>query len=141
MKALLRLLCGLVDFIIITVVCQIVFIGLFGMPMDSIAPLVLTMMVFCIYNGLFVRYMHGQTPGKAVGRLVVIDAEFPPSEMQKPEFHALLLREACKALYLVPVVGWAIGLAAIVMIIFKREPLHDKVGKTTVIFVGRKKPD
>jgi len=137
-KAMLRLLCALVDWIIVMFACQIVLIGLFNVPMNiGFTAQTFFMIVYCIYNGLFTRYMHGQTPGKAVGRLAVIDSEFPPEEKQKPAMNDLILRESCKALFFFPIVGWLVGLVTIIILLLGYEPLHDRVGKTTVIFIKR----
>ena len=140
MKKVLRLLCGLIDFVIVTVLCQAVLIGVFNIPLNAgFAPLLLLIAAYCMYNGLLTRYMGGQTPGKVIGKIAVIDAEAPPEEKRpRPDPHDLLLREGCKALYLVPVIGWIFGSISIIMILIGVKTLHDRVGKTTVIFVGRK---
>ena len=148
MRKILRLLCALVDGVIVMFACQIVLFGLFGVPLDgSFTAQTFFMLVYCVYNGLFLRYMHGQTPGKAIGRLVVV--ELPLEEnlanlqkgqrgrnWQKISLHVLFLRESCKAMYFFPLVGWIAGLVAIGMILFGREPLHDRLSQTVVVFVG-----
>jgi len=145
MKKILRLLCALVDWIVVMFASQIVLIGLFGVPLDeSFTAQTFFMLVYCVYNGLFLRYMNGQTPGKAIGRLVV--AELPLEEgenfsknfnrRQKPGLHVLFMRESCKALYFFPLIGWVAGLVAVVMILFGKEPLHDRLSQTVVVFVG-----
>ena len=143
MKIFLRILCYLVDFIIIMFAVQIVLIGFLDMPMDvGLTPITFFMMTYCIYNVLFTYYMHGQTPGKAVGRLCVVDDRQPVEESKKqstPELHALFLRETCKALYFFPIVGQLAGLVMLFMIIIGRAPLHDRVGKTAVVFIGKSK--
>jgi len=132
---------------------QIVLIGFFDMPMDSgLTPITFFMMIYCIYNVLFTYYMNGQTPGKAVGRLCVIDDSQPieteeteETEIEegkrqpKLELHALFLRETCKAFYFFPVVGWLFGLIMLFLVIIGRAPLHDRVGKTTILFIGKPK--
>ena len=135
-KIIVRLLCGLVDWIIVTVVCQIVLFGILNVEM-GLTPLIYFMIVYCVYNGLFVKYMHGQTPGKALGRLVVINTENPPNERQQIALFNLFLRESCKALYFFPIAGWLAGLVSVVLILVQRTPFHDSIGRTMVVFVGK----
>jgi len=139
---------------------QITVFGFFGVPMYAgLTPITFFIVIYCVYNVLFTYYMNGQTPGKALGRLVVVDeysyggqhasvqisnAELHPPAIdgelrQKPELTALFLRESCKAMYSFPVVGWVAGLMAIIMLMAGRVPLHDRVGKTVVVFVGKVK--
>ena len=139
-KAMLRLLCGLVDWIIVMFASQVVLIGLFDIPMGAgFTAEAFFMLAYCVYNILLVRYMHGQTAGKAIGRLVVIDAEFPLEEWKRPGFHMLLLRESCKTMYFFPIVGWLAGLVSVVLLLAKRAPLHDQIGKTAVVFFNSEK--
>jgi len=120
---------------------QITVFGFFGVPMYAgLTPITFFIVVFCVYNVLFTYYMNGQTPGKALGRLVVVDEQAPVNEReprQKPELTALFLRESCKAMYSFPVVGWIAGTVAVLMLVMGHVPLHDRVGKTVVIFVGK----
>ena len=139
-KAVLRLLCGLVDGIIVMFASQVILIGLFDIHTGAgLAAQAYFMMIFCVYNALFVRAMQGQTPGKAIGRLVVLDAEFPLDEGKRPSLYALFLRESCKAFYLFPVIGWLFGIVSLGLLLGQKEPIHDRVGKTAVVFVPRGK--
>jgi len=137
MLTLLRLLCAIVDWLIPTVASQIVLIGLFNMPLDiGFTAVMAFMMTYVVYHVLFTRYMNGQTPGKAIGRLIVV-TKSPPEEREPSEFHELVLRESCKAMYFFPIVGWAAGLLAIGALILNKEPLHDKMASTQVRFIRK----
>ena len=143
MKFLLRLLCYLVDFIIVMFAAQVVLIGFFDLPMNQgLTPITFFIVIFCVYNVLFTYYMNGQTPGKALGRLFVVDEQAPVTDGErrlKPELSALFLRESCKAFYSFPVVGWVAGVVAVFMLAIGQVPLHDRVGRTIVVFVGKSK--
>ena len=55
-KAVLRLLCGLVDGIIVMFASQVILIGLFDIHTGAgFAAQAYFMMIFCVYNALFVR--------------------------------------------------------------------------------------
>ena len=136
MRVLLRFLCFAVDFVVVMFALQIVLFGFMDLSPDAgLAPLVFFIAAFAVYNILFVYYMGGQTPGKAVGRLFVKDIE--RDGLEKPDMSQLFLRESLKAIYFVPVIGQLIGLASAVLVMFGKSSLHDYVGRTAVLFLRK----
>ena len=128
-NVLLRILCGLVDFLIIIVPIQFVMMGVFGVSSGQ-ADL-LFKLLFAVYGALLTEYW-GKTAGKYFGKLRVVDVSG-----SKPSIFYVGLREPTKALYLIPYAGWLLLLVSLVMMCVRKDgrTLHDLVGNTRVVYV------
>lgn len=127
-NTLLRVLCGVVDFVIILVPIQFIMMGLFNVSMGQ-ADL-LFKLLFAVYGTLLTEYW-GKTLGKYFGRLRVVDVSG-----QKPVMLYLGLRELSKSLYLVPYAGPVLLLISLFMMLTRKDgrALHDLVGNTQVVY-------
>ncbi len=127
-KNILRLLCAVIDFIIVMMPIQFVMMGIFGVS-QSQADL-LFKFLFAVYGALLLEYMGGRTIGKWAGQLVVVDND---SEADGKNMLYLGIRELSKSLYFIPYIGWAICLISIIMMFYNGRSLHDVIGGTKVL--------
>lgn len=127
MRGIMRLLCAFVDYLLLLLPVQFVLLVWIGTNATSAD--FLFRILFAIYGVLMVEYNHGATLGKLVGRLKVVDRAGG-----KPPILYVGLRELIKAMYLIPLVGWAAGLVSIVLLFVRGTTLHDMAGNTEVIF-------
>lgn len=127
MRGIMRLLCAFVDYLLLLLPVQFVLLVWIGTNATSAD--FLFRILFAIYGVLMVEYNHGATLGKMVGRLKVVDRAGG-----KPPILYVGLRELIKAMYLIPLVGWAAGLVSIVLLFVRGTTLHDMAGNTEVIF-------
>lgn len=125
---ILRLLCGAVDVILIMAPVQFIMMGIFDVS-EGQADL-LFKLLFAVYGALMIEYC-GTTAGKYFGKLTVVDESGGKASMLY-----LGLRELAKSLYFIPVIGWAAGLASIIMIFVRKDgrALHDLIGNTRVLY-------
>ena len=127
LRALMRLLCALIDYLVLMLPVQLVLLCWIGA--DPLSADFLFRLLFAVYGVLLVEYNHGATLGKMVGRLKVVD-----KAGGKPAVLYVGLRELVKCMYLIPIAGWAAGLISTVMLLLKGTTLHDMAGNTKVIF-------
>lgn len=127
-KGILRILCGIVDFLIIMVPIQFIMMGIFQVSMRQ-ADLFFQLL-YAVYGALLTEYM-GMTIGKYFGRLRVLD-----TSGAKPALLYVGLRELTKAIYFIPYIGWTVGFISILMMLIRQDgkALHDFVGNTTVVY-------
>ena len=113
----LRVLCTLLDAILIMIPLQFLMIGVFQVPAAQ-ADL-LYKFLFAVYGALFTVYLGG-TPGKYLGKLCCVYTG---------------LRELVKAMYFIPVIGWLAAAVSIVMMTVRKDgrTLHDLAGNTKVV--------
>ena len=73
----------------------------------------------------------GVTLGKFFGKLRVVD-----NNGGKPVLLYLGLRELAKSLYLIPYIGWGIGLVSFIMMLTRKDgrALHDFIGNTRIVY-------
>lgn len=127
LRAILRLFCGLIDYLLLLLPVQLVMLGV--MQMDPLQVDLLFRLLFAVYGVLMIEYNNGATVGKSLGRLMVVDRTGTKATM----LH-VGLRELVRSMYLIPVVGWIAGLISVVMMFVKDQTLHDMVGNTQVIY-------
>lgn len=125
---ILRILCTGADILIIMLLVQVLMIGAFNVS-NSQADF-LFQILFAMYGVLLSEYW-GQTVGKYFGRLCCVDVDGG----KKVTMLHMGLREMVKAMYLIPVVGWCVGLVSMAMMFARSDgrTLHDLVGKTRVV--------
>lgn len=125
--AALRILCALLDAIILMIPIQFVMFGIFRVSAPQ-ADL-LYKFLFAVYGALFTEHLGG-TPGKYLGKLCCEDADGG-----KAPLLYVGLRELVKSMYFIPVIGWLAAVASVVMMIVRRDgrTLHDLVGNTRVV--------
>ncbi|MDR2045154.1 MAG: RDD family protein [Clostridium sp.] len=126
-RILLRVLCGLVDYLIVLAPIQFMMIGIFqvsGKQADFFFQI-----LFAVYGTLLLEYA-GTTLGKYFGKLVVEDCHGG-----KPTIFYLGLRELSKSLYLIPYIGWGIGAVSLCMMLARKDGrgIHDFIGNTQVL--------
>lgn len=131
MRSLIRLLCGVVDAIIVMAPVQLVLIGAF--KVRGTQANFLFELLFAVYGTLFLHYMNGQTLGKWIGKLAVVDKDGGDAPLL-----FLGLRELTKGLYFVPYFGWLLGLVSLIMMFLKGRAIHDYIGNTLVLTVRQK---
>ena len=71
LRALMRLLCALIDYLVLMLPVQLVL--LYWIGADPLSADFLFRLLFAVYGVLLVEYNHGATLGKMVGRLKVVD--------------------------------------------------------------------
>lgn len=125
---MLRVLCGVVDFIIIMLPVQFIMLGVFQVSPNQAD--FFFKILFAVYGALFTEYW-GKTPGKYFGKLRVVD-----SSGSKSSLLYLGLRELAKSLYLVPIFGQVALVVSLGMMIFRKDgrALHDIIGNTKVVY-------
>lgn len=125
-KAVLRLGCACIDYMILMLPTQLLMLGVMGI--DSSRVDFLFRLLFAIYGVLMIEYNHGATVGKSFGHLLVVD---------KTGGHATMLyvglRELIRSMYLIPVIGWFFGIISVIMMFTRGDTLHDMVGRTKVV--------
>lgn len=126
-KALLRLGCGLIDYLLLLLPVQLVMLGAMGLEPSGVD--LLFRLLLAVYGVLMIEYNNGATVGKSLGRLMVIDRTGTKATMMY-----VGLRELVRSMYLIPVAGWIAGLISTVMLFVNGRTLHDMVGSTQVIF-------
>lgn len=127
-KIVLRILCGVLDGMIVMIPIQMVMLGIFGV--SSRQADLLFQLLFAVYGTLLTEYW-GQTAGKYFGRLCIQDA----GGGKAPVLY-VGIRELAKALYIIPVFGWTACAVSIVMMIVRKDgrTLHDFAGNTRVVY-------
>lgn len=131
-NGLIRLLCAVIDAIIVSIPVLFVMIAVFRIS-DSQAELLLKLLL-AVYGVLFMEYMNGATPAKRIGRIKVISISGT-----KPTLIEYGMRELVKSLYFVPWIGWLLCLVSIIMLfVGSGRTIHDRVGGTKVIYVWDK---
>ncbi len=125
---ILRLLCGVVDFIIIMIPIQFIMMGVFQVSTRQ-ADLFFQLL-FAVYGTLLNEYW-GMTVGKYFGKLKIVDMDH-----QKPSILYLGLRELSKSLYLIPYVGWCLCLISVFMILLRKDKraIHDLIANTKIVY-------
>lgn len=126
---ILRILCGVIDFIILLAPIQFIMIGLFNVSTSQAEFFMKLLMA--VYGALFIEYANGKTIGKIFGKIVVTDMSGV-----KPSLMYAGIRELTKSLYLIPVVGWLLAVVSIFMMLFRKDgrALHDFTGNTKIIY-------
>lgn len=126
-KGLLRLMAGLIDYLLLLLPVQLVMLGMMQLPADQVD--FLFRLLLAVYGVLMIEYNRGATVGKHLAKLTVIDRAGTKATVMYAG-----LRELAKSMYLIPVAGWIAGLISAVMLFITGRTLHDMVGSTRVIF-------
>lgn len=126
-RALMRLGCGLIDYLLLLLPVQFVMLGIFqqsGGRVDILFRLLLS-----VYGVLMIEYNHGATIGKYLGGLMVVDRSGT-----KATILYVGLRELLRSMYLIPIAGWCVGMISTILLFVNGRTLHDMVGNTKVIY-------
>ena len=126
-RALLRLMAGMIDYLLLLLPVQLVMLGMMQLPVGQVD--FLFRLLLAVYGVLMIEYNCGATLGKHLAKLMVIDRTGTKATMMYAG-----LRELVKSMYLIPVAGWIAGLISAVMLFITGRTLHDMVGSTQVIF-------
>ena len=132
-RGAMRQMCALVDYLLLMLPVQLVL--LFWIEANTLSADFLFRLLFAVYGVLLIEYNQGATLGKMLGRLKVVD-----KSGGKPTLLYVGLRELIRSMYLIPVVGWAVGLISTVLLFVRGTTLHDMAGNTRVIFRWEEKP-
>lgn len=132
-RGAMRLLCALIDYLLLLLPVQFVLLVWIGT--NSLSADFLFRLLFAVYGVLMVEYNHGATLGKMIGRLKVVDRAGG-----RPVILYVGLRELIRAMYLIPVAGWAAGAVSAVLLFVRGTTLHDMAGNTRVIFRWEEQP-
>lgn len=124
----LRLLCAVLDAVIVMLPIQFVMMGIFKVSVGQAE--LLYKFLFAVYGTLMTEYFVG-TAGKYLGRLAVRDASGG-----KAPILFVGLRELVKAMYLIPVIGWGLCIISVVMMFVRKDGrgIHDIAGNTKVMY-------
>lgn len=134
-KGLLRLLCAIIDTMIVSIPVLYVMIAIFRVS-DSQAELLLKLLL-AVYGVLFMEYMNGATLAKGIGRIRVTS-----TGGTKPTLAEYGMRELVKSLYFVPWIGWLLCLISTIMLfIGSGRTIHDRIAGTAVVYVWDKSLD
>lgn len=130
---LLRVFAGAQDVLIISMPVQFVLVAMFDLPVVQLNFLYTTL--FAVYGTLFTEYAGGRTIGKFLAKTKVVTMDGT-----KPSMLYIGLREMVKAMYLIPYVGWAVGIVSGCMMLFGQgRALHDIIGNTRVIYTWQER--
>ena len=129
----MRLLCALIDLLLLLVPVQLLMLGVLGVSAQQVD--FLFRLLFAVYGVLMVEYCNGATIGKRFGKLRVVDRSGA-----KPTMLYVGLRELVRSMYLIPVAGWIVGAVSVVMMLVNGRTLHDMVGNTQVIYEWEYEP-
>lgn len=126
--AVLRILCGILDGLIIMIPIQMIMMGIFEVSIRQAE--LFFQFLFAVYGTLLTEYW-GQSLGKYFGRLRCMDAGGG-----KAPILYVGIRELVKSLYIVPVFGWAACAVSIAMMFVRKDgrTLHDLAGNTRVVY-------
>lgn len=127
LKCMIRLLCGLIDYLLVLLPVQLVMLGV--MQLEASQVDLLFRLLFAVYGALMIEYGEGATIGKKFGRLMVVDRAGTKAPMLY-----VGLRELVRSMYFIPVAGWIAGAVSLVMMLGTGRTLHDMVGNTMVIY-------
>lgn len=126
-KALLRLGCALIDYLLLLLPVQLLMLGVLQQNPSRVD--FLFRLLLAVYGVLMIEYNNGATLGKRFGKLMVVDRSGTKATMLY-----VGLRELVRSMYLIPVAGWLAGLVSAVMMFLTGNTLHDMVGNTRVIY-------
>lgn len=126
-KCLLRLLCGLIDYLIVLLPVQLLMLGV--MQVSANQADLLFRLLFAVYGVVMIEYNEKATIGKKFGKLMVVDRAGTKAPMLY-----VGLRELVRSMYLIPVAGWIAGLVSVAMMLTTGKTLHDMAGGTMVIY-------
>lgn len=121
-----RVMCQIIDTLIILIPVQFIIIGVFGVN-QSQANFLFTILL-AVYETIAISSFNGMTIGKYFGKLHVID-----KDMAKPTMLYVGLRSLAKSMYYLPVIGAVVALVSLFVYIAKGTTLHDIIGRTTVV--------
>ena len=128
-KSILRILAVAVDFIILVFPVQLIMLGVIGASV-FISNFLFTLL-FAVYGVAMVSITtYGQTAGKMFSKTAVRD-----STGTKAVLMYTGLRELTKILYFIPFIGWAVGVASIVVMFITGRAIHDYLSDTSVFFI------
>lgn len=127
-KAVLRILCGMLDAILVMLPIQLVMMGIFQVSTGQ-ADL-LYKFLFAVYGTLLTEYWGG-TVGKYFGKLSVMDINGG-----KPPIMYMGIRELAKSMYFIPGIGWMAAFISLLMLFMRKDGrmLHDLIGNTRVVY-------
>ncbi len=129
---LLRILCSLIDLLVLLVPVQLIVLGVFGVqPMQASY---LFLLLWAVYGTLCCEITGGMTLGKYCGKMCVLDRDGT-----KPSIMYLGLRELTKAMYLQPLAGPVLMIVSLGMYLVRGVTLHDLIGRTRVVYLGQAK--
>ena len=129
---LLRILCSLIDLLVLLVPVQLIVLGVFGVqPMQASY---LFLLLWAVYGTLCCEITGGMTLGKYCGKLCVLDRDGT-----KPSLMYAGLRELTKAMYLQPLAGPVLMIVSLGLYLVRGVTLHDMIGHTRVVYLGQAK--
>lgn len=126
-KCLLRLLCGVIDYLMVLLPVQLLMLGV--MQVSTSQADLLFRLLFAVYGVVMIEYSEKATIGKKFGKLMVVDR----AGTKAPVLY-VGLRELVRSMYLIPVAGWIAGVVSVAMMLVTGRTLHDMVGNTMVIY-------
>lgn len=129
---LLRILCGLIDLLVLLLPVQLVVLGVFGI--EPIQANYLFLLLWAVYGTLCGEIAGGMTLGKYFGKMCVLD-----QDGTKPSLMYLGLRELTKAMYLQPLAGLVLMILSLGLYVFRGTTLHDMIGHTQVVYLRQAK--
>lgn len=129
---LLRVLCSVIDLLVLMLPMQLLVIGVLGM--NPVQANYLFILLWAVYGTLCCEFTGGMTLGKYCGKLCVLDRDGT-----KPSLMYLGLRELTKAMYLQPMVGWILMMISWMCYAVRGTTLHDMIGRTRVVYHGQAK--
>lgn len=127
LKCLMRLLCGMIDYLLVLLPVQLVMLGV--MQLEASQVDLLFRLLFAVYGTLMIEYGGGATIGKRFGKLMVVDRAGI-----KASILYVGLRELVRSMYFIPIAGWIAGAVSLIMMLVNGRTLHDMVGNTMVIY-------
>ena len=133
MRDVLRLFCAFVDAIIVAIIYYLILHVIARHPVElSFVTVVVFAFIFAVYNGAMLCAMKGSSPGKRIGKFIVLEWITDPEKLREISVHTAIVREGLKAFYCVPILGWAALAFSIYRMFDVGETLHDFITKTAV---------
>ncbi|MDH6365321.1 putative RDD family membrane protein YckC [Enterococcus sp. PF1-24] len=121
-KCILRFLAGVIDYLLIFVLAQMV---LTVLGVEGLLYNLLPQLLFATYNIIAITTFEGRTIGKYFSKLFVYTEEGGALHLG--------VREVTKLLYFLPNVGFIFLIISLLVFIFKKKGLHDWIGGSDVL--------
>lgn len=131
-SGILRILSGVIDYIVILLPVQLITLGFLKLNISSAT--ILFQLLFAVYSIILLEYMNGKTLGKMVAKIAVNS-----NDGMQPTIKEYGMRELIKSLYFSPYIGWILCIVNAIIILFGDGiTLHDRVSQTKVCYQWEK---
>lgn len=126
-NGILRLFCGIIDYIIIILPVQVILMFFLRVPQAQIE--ILFKFLYAVYGVILIENFNGATIGKWFGKIKIIS-----KDGGKPTMIETGIRELVKTMYFIPYIGWLLGVINCMLVLLKVTTLHEFISNSKVIY-------